>query len=150
MERTYTIPLRRQFLKSSKYQRTNKAVRTVKLFLQRHMKTEDVRLGEELNKALWARGDSHPPHKVTVVVKKDDTIAYAELAGKEFKKKNFSEEDKKEKKSKEATVEKTAEKTTPAEPTEEKSAAEIIGEAAVAKTKKEAKAKKPAAKKKKK
>jgi large subunit ribosomal protein L31e len=90
MERTYTIPLRKAFLKTPIYVRTNRAVREVRKYLQKHMKTEDVRLGEELNKALWARGDSKPPSRVTVNVKMEENTAYAELQGHEFKKKDFS------------------------------------------------------------
>jgi large subunit ribosomal protein L31e len=95
MERTYVIPLRKAYLKAPKYVRTNRAVKEVRMFLQRHMKTTDVKLGEQLNIALWARGDSKPPTRVTVVAKKEDDVVYAEIAGKEFVKKDFSESDEK-------------------------------------------------------
>lgn len=139
MERTYTIPLRRAWLKTAPHQRAKKAVATVKQFLVRHMKTENVKLGEELNKALWARGDSHPLHKITVVAKKEEDVVYAEMAGKEFKKKDFSEKEEKETSKTEEKKEATKVEEKKAEVKEEKkeeSAAEIIGKAAVANTKK--------------
>jgi large subunit ribosomal protein L31e len=96
MERTYNIPLRKAFLKAPKYLRTNRAVREVRSFLKRHTKSTNIKLGEELNKVLWARGDSKPPHHVMVLAKKEDDVVYAELTGKEFAKKDFSEKEEKE------------------------------------------------------
>lgn len=95
MERTYTIPLRKAFLKTPKYVRTNRAVREVREYLRRHTKTEQVKLGEELNKVLWARGDAKPPSRVTVTAKKEEDVVYAELAGKEFRKKEFTQTEEK-------------------------------------------------------
>lgn len=118
--------------------RANKAVAAIKIYLQHHLKTDDIKLGEELNKAIWTRGDSKPPATVTVVVKMEEKTAYAELVGKEFKKKDFS--DKEEKKEKPKAEEKAEKKETPKVEKEtelEGTAAEIIGKAAVAKTKAE-------------
>lgn len=133
MERTYTIPLRKFYLKAPKYLRTNRAVRAVRDHLVRHMKSENIKLGEELNKLLWARGDSKPPHHVTVLAKKEDDVVYAELVGKEFVKKDFSEKDEKEAKPKKETK--------PAAPAKTEDPAEIIGKAATAKAKAEGKVK---------
>ena len=143
MERTYTIPLRKAYMKTSRYLRTNRAVREVRMYLKKHMKTENVKLGEELNNALWARGDAKPPHKVTVVVKKEDDVAYAELQGHEFRKKDFSEKEEKQQKTTRG-VEAAPKAGTPEE---QKSAEEIIGAASTAKAKADAADKKPAAKK---
>jgi large subunit ribosomal protein L31e len=153
MERTYTIPLRKSFLKAPTYLRTNRAVRAVRAYLSRHMKSANVKLGEELNKALWERGDSKPPHHVTVLAKKEDDVVYAELVGKEFVKKDFSEKadekadekrakteekstQKRGKDAKESQAEKGAE-----ERAEDADPAEIIGKAATAKAKAEGKIK---------
>jgi len=108
MERTYNIPLRKAYLKAPKYLRTNRAVREVRSHLMRHMKSANVKLGEELNKVLWARGDSKPPHHVHVLAKKEDDVVYAELVGKEFVKKDFSAKDEKEKPKKETKPAKEA------------------------------------------
>ena len=107
MERTYTIPLRKAYLKTPKYVRTNRAVREVRMYLQHHMKMKDIRLGEALNNTLWARGNKFPPSRVTVLVKKEDDVAYAELAGTDFKKKDFGEKEESEKKEKPAKEAKT-------------------------------------------
>jgi large subunit ribosomal protein L31e len=82
LERTYTIPLRRGWLKAPRYRRAKKAVNTVKEFLVRHMKSEDVRLGTYLNLEIWKHGMKNPPSRVKVNVSKDDKgIVRAELFG---------------------------------------------------------------------
>lgn len=85
MERTYIIPLRKEYQKAPLYKRTKKAVAATKAFLQKHMKTANVRLGRHLNMKLWAQGYRHPPHKVEVSVEvvkdKEGDYVYAELVG---------------------------------------------------------------------
>ncbi len=96
LERTYTIPLRKEWLKSPKFKRTKKAVIALRQFLSRHMKTdeENVRLGKYLNEFVWSRGIRTPPPRVKVNVVKDDKgIVKAELVGapKEEKKEEKTE-----------------------------------------------------------
>lgn len=85
MERTYIIPLRKEWQKAPIYKRTKKAAAATKAFLQKHMKTANVKLGRHLNMKLWSQGYRHPPHKVEVSVEivkdKDGDYAYAELVG---------------------------------------------------------------------
>ncbi len=86
-ERTYTVPLRRGFWKTPRYKRTNKAVKTLREFLSKHMKTvpKDVKLGQHLNHFLWENGIRNPPAKVQVDVKKDsEGIVRAELHGMKY------------------------------------------------------------------
>ena len=84
MKRDYNIPLRRAFGKKPSYKKTPTAVRAVKTFLLKHMKVEEVRLGKNLNLALWSRGIKNPPAKISVSVESKDNVAYAELKGKEI------------------------------------------------------------------
>lgn len=82
MERTYTIPLRKEWLKAPKYLRAKKAIRAVQEFLIRHMKSEDVRIMGELNQEIWKHGMKNPPAKVKVNVAKDkDDVVRAQLVG---------------------------------------------------------------------
>ncbi|MBN1386150.1 60S ribosomal protein L31 [Candidatus Woesearchaeota archaeon] len=82
MEREYNIPLRKEFLKVQRYKRTNKAVKAVKEFISKHMKSDDVRIGKHLNMKLWEHGIKNPPHHVKVLAKKDDEgIVRVELVG---------------------------------------------------------------------
>lgn len=71
IEREYTIPLRDKCRPVPRYKKTNKAVKTVKEFLARHMKIRDrdlkkIKLDVYLNEALWFRGIKNPPHKIKV------------------------------------------------------------------------------------
>lgn len=82
IERTYTIPLRKETAKASTKHKTQKAVRAVRQYVAKHMKVKQVGLGAELNELLWSRGIESPPGKVTVSVRKDDDKAFANLVGK--------------------------------------------------------------------
>ncbi len=136
LERTYIIPLRRGWLKAPRYRRAKKAINTIKEFLVRHMKSEDVRLMPELNLEVWKHGMRNPPSRVKVNVVKDDKgVVKAQLFGSPM-----VQEVKEEKKS---MVKKLAEKVTgkteakPATPVEVKPAepkAEVPKAPAVKKT----------------
>ena len=104
-ERTYTIPLRKEFQKAPIYKRTKKAVAALRQFLQKHMKSEDVKLGRKLNEALWQRGITNPPHKVKVTATKNEKgEVHAELFGVIEKKEARKEIKKAEKKAKEKSA----------------------------------------------
>lgn len=82
LERTYTIPLRKEYQKAPIYKRTKKAVAALRQFLQRHMKSESIKLGSALNQKLWQRGIRKPPHKVKVTATKDEKgVVHADLFG---------------------------------------------------------------------
>lgn len=98
-ERTYTIPLRKEFLKVPRWRRTEKALVAVREFLQKHMKSEDVKIGVSINEFVWKHGIRNPPSRVKITTSKDDKgIVKAELFGlktKEEKTANNSKADKK-------------------------------------------------------
>ncbi len=82
MERTYNVPLRREFTKVPKYKRSKKALLGLKTFLVKHMKSEDVRIGKYANEYIWRHGIRNPPHHIKVVAIKDDKgVVRAELFG---------------------------------------------------------------------
>ncbi len=100
MERVYIIPLRRAFL-SPRTHRASKAIKVVREFLERHMKTEDIKLGKSINESVWARGIQKIPRKIRVHADKDENgIVYSEMMGVEIKfpKKEEAKEEKKEEK----------------------------------------------------
>ncbi|MFH0978545.1 MAG: 50S ribosomal protein L31e [Candidatus Woesearchaeota archaeon] len=82
LERTYNVPLRREFLKVANYQRAKKAMNALQAFLKRHMKSSDISIGRRLNMKIWERGITNPPHHVKVTaIKFDDGTVKAELVG---------------------------------------------------------------------
>ena len=78
--RTYTIPLRKEFLKTARWRRAGRAVTTVKKFVVLHAKAEEVKVGRWLNEAIWKRGAKNPPSRVRVDVKKEDDYVLVELS----------------------------------------------------------------------
>ena len=82
LERTYNVPLRKEFLKVPKYKRAKKAVTALKQFLVKHMKSDDVKIGRYLNDEIWKHGIKNPPHHVKLnAVKDKDGLVTAELVG---------------------------------------------------------------------
>ena len=72
LERVYIIPLRRETLKVPNFKKANKAVKSVKEFMSKHMKSDNVVIGKYLNLKIWGRGAKNPPHHVKVNAIKDD------------------------------------------------------------------------------
>ena len=98
LERTYIIPLRHEYMKVANYRRTEKAARAMREFNEKHMKSEDVKIGKFLNDFIWMHGMKNPPCRVKVnVVKVPEGTVYVELFGKPLKVgKEEKKEDKKE------------------------------------------------------
>jgi len=78
--RTYTIPLRKEFLKAARWRRSKKAVSVVRSFVIQHTKSEEVKVGRWLNETIWKRGSKNPPSRVRVDVKKEENYAIVELS----------------------------------------------------------------------
>ena len=105
LERNYIVPLRKQVLKSPKYKRSKKAVDTLKIFLKKHMKCDDVKIGKNLNEFIWSQGIRNPPLKVEIkAIRTEDNQVLAELKGFDYIVKKKAE--KKEKSKLEETAEK--------------------------------------------
>ena len=86
IEREYIVPLRKGWLKVPKYKRANKAVKTLKEFIARHMKVYDrdlrkIKVEIDLNNEIRFRGMKKPLAKIKVKAKKyDNEIVRVELA----------------------------------------------------------------------
>jgi len=79
MERIYTIPLR-DVKKGPRTKRAQKAIRYIRAFLQKHMKSEDVLIEGELNEKIWEKGIQKIPQKIRVKAeKRDDGTVVASL-----------------------------------------------------------------------
>ena len=82
LERNYNIPLRIATLKSPYYKKAKKAISTVKIFISKHMKTKEVKIGQYLNLKIWEHGMRNPPNLVKVTATKDDKgMVFVELVG---------------------------------------------------------------------
>ncbi len=82
LERTYNIPLRKEFMKAPRYKRANKAMKALREFLAKHMKSDHIIIGRYLNQKMWERSIKNPPHHVKVTAIKDEKgTVMAELVG---------------------------------------------------------------------
>ncbi|HEY7082177.1 MAG TPA: 50S ribosomal protein L31e [Nitrososphaeraceae archaeon] len=69
--RVYTINLGKAWITPS-YKRTDRVINMIREFAIKHMKTEDVKLDQDLNRHVWSNGKTNPPRKVRVKMVKDE------------------------------------------------------------------------------
>ncbi len=117
LEREYVIPLRHRFRLVPCYKKANKAIKTIKEFLAKHMKVEDrdlnkVKVDKYVNEFIWYRGIKRPPAKVKVkaVKNEDGTVNVTLVKFPEKLKYKKQREEKLEKASKELAEQRKLEK----------------------------------------
>jgi len=71
LTRVYVVPLRRAF-EAPPYRRTKVAIRIIREFTARHMKATDVKIKEDVNELIWARGIKKPPRRVRLEMSRDE------------------------------------------------------------------------------
>src|SRR5215467_11494416 len=71
IERIYTINLGKVLL-SPNNQRSKRAINMIREFAIKHMKSENVKIEEDVSHLVWERGIRHPPRKIRVKFTKDD------------------------------------------------------------------------------
>ncbi|HKU49428.1 MAG TPA: 50S ribosomal protein L31e [Nitrososphaera sp.] len=71
LTRVYTINLGRAWL-TPQHKRTDRVVNMIREFAQKHMKSDEIKLEQDLNHQIWSRGKTNPPRKVRVKMIKDE------------------------------------------------------------------------------
>jgi len=71
LERVYTINLGKVLLSANTH-RATRAINMIREFARHHMKTENVKIDEDLAHEIWKRGIRHPPRKIRVRMTKTD------------------------------------------------------------------------------
>ncbi len=80
-ERIYTVPLRKAYWTGSRLRRSNKAIRVLRKFVERHMKPEELLIQPEVNERIWSRGIQKPPRRVRIrATKNSDNLVRVYLA----------------------------------------------------------------------
>ena len=69
----YTINLGKAWL-TPQYRRTDRVINMIKEFAKRHMKNENIKIDQELNREIWKKGKTNPPRKVRVRMSLDDNV----------------------------------------------------------------------------
>jgi large subunit ribosomal protein L31e len=67
----HTINLSKAWL-TPRHRRTDRVVNMIKEFAIRHMKSESIKIDQDLNRHLWEKGKRNPPRKIRVKLIKDD------------------------------------------------------------------------------
>lgn len=69
--RVYTINLGKAWI-TPEHKRTDRVVNMIREFAKKHMKSNDIKLDQDLNRQLWSRGKTNPPRKVRVKMVKEE------------------------------------------------------------------------------
>ena len=91
-ESIYTVNFRKAWI-TPEYKRTNRVVGILREFAKRHMKTDDIKIDQYLNRYLWQRGKRNPPRKIRVRMTKDETDTVVVSLYEEFKERKPQTED---------------------------------------------------------
>jgi large subunit ribosomal protein L31e len=80
-ERIYTVPLRKAYWTGSRRRRSNRAVRILREFVERHMKPDELLIQPEVNERIWDRGIQKPPRRIRIrATKNADSVVRVYLA----------------------------------------------------------------------
>jgi large subunit ribosomal protein L31e len=80
LTRVYMVPLGSAF-EAPPYRRAKVAVRIIKEFATRHMKATEVKIKEDVNERIWARGIKKPPRRIRLEMERDeDGLVSVDLA----------------------------------------------------------------------
>ena len=117
LSRVYTINLGKAWL-TPRYRRTDRVINMVREFAIKNMKSDEVKIDQDLSRHIWARGKTNPPRKVRVkMVKDEDDIVTVslyeeavEMAEEKEEKEEEEDKDKDEKRSKKTKKEEEEEK----------------------------------------
>jgi large subunit ribosomal protein L31e len=71
LTRVYTINLGRAWL-TPQHKRTDRVINMIREFATKHMKSDEIKLEQDLNRQIWSRGKTNPPRKVRVKMVKDE------------------------------------------------------------------------------
>jgi large subunit ribosomal protein L31e len=69
--RIYTINFSKSLL-TPKHKRTDRVVNMIREFANKHMKSSQIKIDQELNRYIWQKGKTNPPRKVRVRLVKDE------------------------------------------------------------------------------
>ena len=69
--RVYTINLGKAWI-TPEHKRTDRVVNMIREFAEKHMKSNEIKLDQDLNRQLWSRGKTNPPRRVRVKMVKEE------------------------------------------------------------------------------
>jgi len=69
--RIQTMNLGRAWI-TPRYRRTDRVINMIREFAKKSMKSEEVKLDQDLNRLIWRRGKANPPRRVRLKLVKDE------------------------------------------------------------------------------
>jgi len=69
--RIETVNLGRAWI-TPRYRRTDRVINMIREFAKKSMKSDEVKLDQDLNRQIWKRGKTNPPRKVRLKLVKDE------------------------------------------------------------------------------
>lgn len=82
LERTYTIPFYPKLNSIPRTKRAPRAMRLIREFIAKHMKSDDILIDSAINEFIWSQGIKKPPRKISVrALKSDDDVVEVYLVG---------------------------------------------------------------------
>jgi large subunit ribosomal protein L31e len=80
LTRVYRIRLGKAW-DTPRHKRTDRVLNMIKEFAKKHMKTEKVKIEQDLNRLVWNRGKTNPPRSVRVrMIKEDDIVTVSSFS----------------------------------------------------------------------
>ena len=74
-EKIFVLNLRKQLVKTPKWERSKRAIGLLRQSLEKKLKTNKIKIDSALNKHIWCRGGKNPPTKIRLrIVKEGDTF----------------------------------------------------------------------------
>ncbi|HVD37101.1 MAG TPA: 50S ribosomal protein L31e [Nitrososphaeraceae archaeon] len=74
LTRVYTIRLGKAW-GTPQYRRTDRVLNMIKEFAKKHMKTDKIKIEQDLNRYVWRKGKTNPPRTVRVrMIREDDVV----------------------------------------------------------------------------
>jgi ribosomal protein L31E len=87
IERIYTIPLRKEWLKEPRARRTKRSILAIRDFVRRHTKSKKIKISKGVNELIFSRGFKKPPGRIKIEVHGDLETVQAKLPGEVIEKK---------------------------------------------------------------
>jgi len=143
LERVYTINLGKVLLSVDTH-RAPRAINMIKEFARHHMKTEEIKIEEDLAHIIWSKGVRSPPRKIRVRMSKTDEgfiLVSPYIDEKEVKKESKDTKKESKDKKKESKDTKKDVKEVKDEPVKDAPAKEVKKDAPAKEVKKDAPAK---------
>jgi large subunit ribosomal protein L31e len=79
IEKVYLVPLGKELLKAPRIKKAPRAISTIRSFVKKHTKAEEVKISQKISEHLFARNVKKPPRKIKIKVVGDENLVSVEL-----------------------------------------------------------------------